>query len=284
MVPRPKSKQEVMSDFEARKKLLSASEPKKTKKKKKTAKNGSSSAVLTKTTAEETDPLHPVAEPTVDNTTSSLYNGGLGAGMGMMGGGMLGMGGMYGGMYGSPYGMGMGFGMGPLNTLNQFLMGVQTAIYSLNSAVQVIGMNKQALHQLLDAASSMVEHALATWHEMRALEAIAKDQETEEQKMRRRRLKALRWAMVVAATYAAWRVIRSAFSSRKHRRRNLTSATETSYASYSNQAMTPYNGGGYNSSPYSTSGYGMSPYNSSGMGGMYGAGGGYGQSYGGGFY
>ena len=253
------------TDFQARRKLLGTSDGKKTKKKRTVSKKKTESQKTIADTATSTAvDGNTAANNALLTTPVSPY------GMGMGGVGMMGMGGMYGGMYGggmygSPYGM----GMGPLNSLNQFLFGVQTAIYSLTSAVQVVGMNAQALHQLLDAASSMVDHALATWHEMRALEATSNENETQEQKMRRRRLKALRWAMVVAATYAAYRLVRSIMSSRKSRqRRRITSTSEPHYASSS--ATTPYHNSGYNHSPYS-GGYG---------GGMYGAGGGYGMGYG----
>lgn len=279
MAPRAK---QTANDFQARKKLLEAGSGKKAKKQ--------ATLHVTKKKAEaSTTTATPASasSPPVDNTASNnaLLSSGYGGGLGSMG--MMGMGGMSmygGGMYGSPYGMGMGgmgTGMGPLNSLNQFLFGIQTAIYSLSSAVQVIGMNTQAFHQLLDAASSMIDHALATWHEMRVLEATATEGETEEQKMRRRRLKALRYAMVVAATYAGYRFIRSVLPSRTSRRRRRigTSDPQQYSSNYNNSnAMTPYNSGGY--SPYS-SGYGGSPYSSTGM---YGAGAGYGMGYGGGFY
>jgi hypothetical protein len=259
----------LMSDFQARKKMLegesrasgSCSKTSKKKSTKKAAsKNNAPSSKSQPATESGTAMINQPASSTTDPLLSTAAGVG-GLGMGVYGG----MGyGMYGGMMGSPYGMGMGYGTGPLSSLNQFLFGVQTAIYSLSSAVQVIGMNTQALHQLLDAASSMLDHALATWHEMRALEANEKATETEEQKMRRRRLKALRWALVVAATFTAFRLLRSLFAARKKGRRRPPLTADPYHNSSLVQA------GGY--SPYSSGGYGMSPYGS-GMGGMYGAGG-----------
>lgn len=283
----PSSKQQqdkTLRDFQARKKLLegesrtagATSKKKSTKKTGKASKNApSSKAHPTTSSGVGGTAMNPSTGPiTTDPLSTGAGLGGLG--MGAYGG--MGYGGMYGGMMGSPYGMGMsgmGYGTGPLNTLNQFLFGVQTAIYSLSSAVQVIGMNTQALHQLLDAASSMLDHALATWHEMRALEANEKATETEQQKMRRRRLKALRWALVVAATYTAFRLLRSLFAARrKGRRRPLLTADP-----YHHNSSLVAQASGY--SPYSSGGYGMTPYGS-GMGGMYGAGGLYGGS--GGYY
>jgi len=124
---------------------------------------------------------------------------------------------MYGGagMYGmSPYYGGMPQ-MGPLSGLNQFLFGVQNVVFSLSQAVQILGMNTQALQQLLDTATTMLEQALAAYKEMRALEMMANDSESEEAKKKRRRLKALRWALVLAVTYGGYRVVRVAFQQKR---------------------------------------------------------------------
>ena len=199
-----------------------------------------------------------------------MYGGG---GMGgMYGGGGMGMGGMgMGGgmgMMGSPYGMSpmMGGMGGPLSNLNQFLFGIQNVLSSLGQAVQIVGMNTQAVKQLLEAASGMFDHAVATWSEMRAIEAAASEFESEEHKKRRRRLRALRWAMVTAATYAGYKCIKWLFSSsrRRHQRPMLegqpSSATGGYNASYRPYSGDPYAGSGnYGSSPY---GGGYSSYGS----------------------
>jgi len=181
----------------------------------------------------------PTAAGVEDDKGNSSTTGGLGvAGLSPYGlGGM----GMYGGpgamMMGSPYssiGMGMGMGMGSgsmmmggmggggplLNSLNQFLFGVQAVIYSLSSAVQVIGMNTHALQQLVEALQQMIDHAVTTFREMRTLEASSSANETEEQKLRRRRLKALRWAFVLTATYASYRLMRSIVTTRRNKKRH----------------------------------------------------------------
>lgn len=189
--------------------------------------------------------------------------------MGMYGGGAGGFGGM--GMMGSPYGMSSPMmGGGPLSGLNQFLFGIQNVVFSLGQAVQIVGMNTQAVKQLLEAATAMFDHAVASWSEMRSIEAAANEFESEEMKKRRRRLRALRWAMVTAITYTGYKVIRWLFSSGKRNRRMLEGqlpATGGQMAPY----RAPYNSG-YD--PYASTGYGNS-YGSSPYGG-YGGSHGYG--------
>ena len=78
-------------------------------------------------------------------------------------------------------------------------------------------MNTQAIQQLLDTASTMLDHAMKTYKEMRALEARNNELESEEDKKQRRRLRALRWMMIATVTYAGYRVIKLAFRRRKQR-------------------------------------------------------------------
>lgn len=141
-------------------------------------------------------------------------------------GGMYGMGG--GGGYGMipPYGGGgaagmmmMGMGGGPLSGLTQFLMGVQNVVFSLGQAVQIVGLNAEAVQHLLESVVCMFDHAAATWHEMQRLEVEARVAESDEMKIRRRRLRALRWALSAAATYAGYAVIRKLLLSLQGRRR-----------------------------------------------------------------
>ena len=313
--------EQAVLDFQARKKLLAgntstttttstdftaSSDTRLVVPKKKTKKRQAGQTVSSATNASGeqvlstsvTDGQQPNALDTTSTAGLSAYGGllgGVGAGYGMGGMGMMGS--PYGGigMMGSPYGMGMmgGMGMGGpfLSSLNQFLFGIQTAIYSLSSAVQVIGMNTHALQQLVEAASGMVDHALRTYHELRTIELNVQENESDEQKMRRRRLKALRWALLVGTTYAAYRLIRGLMVARKQRRRRLEASYPSSYYNANGQhSGYDYGGasaGGYNPYPHhlsSGNAYGMSSYSSNpgSMGGMN-SGGGYG-GYGGGFY
>jgi hypothetical protein len=143
--------------------------------------------------------------------------GGLGGGYGsMLGGGAGLLGGGFGSLLGSPYGGGYG-GMpsGPFSGLNQFLFGVQNLVFSLSQAVQIVGMNTHAIQQLLESATAMFDHAVATWQEMQVVEASNIARETEEMKKRRRRLRALRWALVTAFTYSGYKLIRYLLCSRQ---------------------------------------------------------------------
>ena len=129
--------------------------------------------------------------------------------------------GLYGGaasmMPPSPYmGMGMGMGMGMntmgtpyLSGLNQIVYGVQNIIFSISQAIQVVGANQQALQQAWESLNQMVDHAVATFHEMRALESVARECETEEEERKRKRLKALRYAFVFGGGWLAYKLIRN---------------------------------------------------------------------------
>jgi hypothetical protein len=218
------------------------------------------------------DPYNSLYSP---NNTMSYGGGGMGMG-GMYGGGGMGMGGMYGGGMGMGMGMGSPYGMspmmgGPLSNLNQFLFGVQNVLSSLGQAVQIVGMNTQAVKQLLEAATGMFDHAVATWSEMRAIEAAASEFESEEHKKRRRRLRALRWAMVTAATYAGYKCIKWLFSSSRRRHQRPMLEGQPSTGGYS-APYRPYSSDPYASSAHSGN-YGSSPY---GGGYSYGSGQGYG--------
>lgn len=185
-----------------------------------------------------------------------------------------GLGGMGYGMYGSPYGYGgmapmMG---GPFSGLHQVLFGVQNVIFSVNQVVQMLGVNQHALQQTLDSLTQMVDKAIATFHELRALEAQQEKQATEEQLKRKSRLKALRWALLVGTSWIVYKIIRRLAISK--RRRRITSGPHMGNMqnnSYGLANPTPYSSyqssGPYYSSPYN--GMGMNPGNGTFGGGFY---------------
>ena len=177
------------------------------------------------------------------NTGFGSPYGGLGMGMGGMGMGGMGMMPYYG-------------GTGPLSGLNQFLFGVQNVIFSLGQAVQIVGMNTQALQQLLESGTTMVDNAIATWHEMQTIDRLQQSRETEEEKKRRRRLRALRWALVMGVSYAAYKIVRYILSISK-RKRLTASSYPPPYGA--RPPMTSYPPDPYQSSNYGPSAYG-SPY------------------------
>lgn len=225
---------------------------------------------------------------------SMMYGGGMNSpfmGSPMMGMAGYGMGslGMMGGAYGGGgYMLPSPLAGAPLSGLNQFLFGVQSVIFSLSQAVQIIGMNTQALHQLVDMVSTMFDHAVQTWHEMRTLDQMKWRNESEEEQKKRRRLRALRWALLVGATYSAYRILRMVLTrmksrhSRRHRRGiDWMSGTVAGAAG----SMLGYQGttttGMYNRPIGYGDTYGYQPhvghYNTYGGGGSY-------PSHGGGFY
>lgn len=173
---------------------------------------------------------------------------------GMMGGGMN-----YGGVYGSPY-YGAPMMMGPFSGIHQVLFGVQNVVFSLTQAVQLLVTNQHAIQQAFDSLTGMMDHMVSTFHEMRALEAMERGSETKEQQRRRRRLKALRWALTMSASWLLYKIIRRLTS----RRRRLGYGEATGYP-----AITPR-------SPYSTG------YNPMMYGGGHGSGFPFGSMFGGG--
>jgi hypothetical protein len=182
-------------------------------------------------------------------------------------------------------GMMGGVGMGPFSGLYQVLYGVQNVVFSISQAVQLVGMNQELLRQSWESLTKMVDHAIATFHEMRALELHMNQQreETEEDMQRRKRLKALRYALVMGGSWLAYKFIRHLLFYKKNRRRLTAADTSNSYSpgtgfmgSLGMSTLPPYT-----SSSYHGSGGGYSPYSS--MNNNMFNGGGYGYS-GTGFY
>merc|ERR1719221_2170810 len=101
-----------------------------------------------------------------------------------MAGGM--MGGSYGysnmGMMNPMHSMGMGMGMGgmmmghqpyfstaPLNNITNMLFGLQQAIFSLSQVVQIVGMNSNALSQMVSSTLHLFDSAYNTISELHTL-------------------------------------------------------------------------------------------------------------------
>lgn len=121
-------------------------------------------------------------------------------------------------------------------------------------------MNTHALQQLLDTATTMFDHALQTFKEMRMLDAANEALESEEEQKRRRRLKALRWALIMSVVYGGYRLIRRLFQ-RRQMQCQIAMYPANQPAATSTSAIQPYYGGGYYQPPhYGGTGY---PYSSS---------------------
>lgn len=107
--------------------------------------------------------------------------------------------------------MGMGLntmGVPYLSGLNQIVYNIQSVVFSITQAIQVVGANQEALQHAWESLNQMVDHAVLTFHEMRALESIERECETEEERKRRKRLKALRYAFVFGGGWLAYKLIR----------------------------------------------------------------------------
>jgi len=166
----------------------------------------------------------PVSSP-MDATGLAPYGGGIGA---------VSPYGFYGGaspmMSPSPY-MGMGMntmGLPYLTGFNQFVYNIQNIIFSISQAIQVVGANQQALGHAWDSLNQMVDQAVVTFHEMRALEIAGRECETEEERQKRKRLKALRYAFVFGGSWLAYKLIRNLlFRKRSLQRRPQIQSTQT---------------------------------------------------------
>ncbi|KAG7345405.1 hypothetical protein IV203_032936 [Nitzschia inconspicua] len=191
-----------------------------------------------------TDRLNPYNINTMNPYGASLYGSSAGAATGMM---------MIPPMY-------MG-GMGPFSGVYQVLYGVQNVVYSISQAVQLVGMNQQLLQQAWESLSQMVDHAISAFHEMRALEQKVNREETDEDKQRRKRLKALRYAFVFGGSWLAYKIVKGLLFHKKNKRRLTTLSTTTGIdglgSNVGSSAMSPYSssyygqGMGYGN-PYST--------------------------------
>ena len=155
-----------------------------------------------------------------DNYSNINSMNSMGGGYGMGGMGGMNMMGMGMGMGMSPYSMGgMGMGMGgmgmggyggmggPLSSINQFLFSFQSIIFSLGQAMQVVGMNTQAMEQLYQQAMHMMDTALVTMQDLKSLECKDLSLLSEEEQKKRRRLKALRWGLMMGVSYVGVKVV-----------------------------------------------------------------------------
>jgi hypothetical protein len=80
-------------------------------------------------------------------------------------------------------------------------------------------MNTQALHQLYGQGMTMLDNILNTLHEINTLENASQKQLSEEDKKRRRRLKALRWSILVGGSYVGYRVVANWIKKRREFKR-----------------------------------------------------------------
>ena len=141
------------------------------------------------------------------------------------------------------YGPSMGYGnmgFGPLSTINQYLFSFQSFIFAIGQAVQIVGMNTHQLHQLYDQLTALVDQALNYINEMKTLsiQEVATKNLSDEERRRRRRLKAIRWGLLFSASYASFWTILKWYKKRKdfkRRKRLITDGGEM--LSYGNPNM-----------------------------------------------
>lgn len=181
---------------------------------------------------------------------ASMYSPTPFSSYGMMGGGM------------PYYGGGTMMGGGPFSGIYQILFGVQNVIFSLTQAVQLVGTNQQALQHALDSVTKMVDSAISTFAELRALEA--QKTYTPEEQRRRKRLQALRWALVMGGSWLVYKIIRRLTSKQKRIAYHAYSRSQGSPMSNHYQPYGGFGSMGMGGSSYFGSGYGSGGYGGAG--------------------
>lgn len=91
-------------------------------------------------------------------------------------------------------------------------------------------MNTHALQQLFHTAMSFFDNAVSTLNEIRALNiaSASEDEMSEEEVKRRRRLKALRWSLVMGVSYAGYKLMRRWLLRRRQLRQMIASGVNNS--------------------------------------------------------
>ncbi len=118
---------------------------------------------------------------------------------------------------------------------------------------KVLGMNTQALNQLYHQAIAMMDQALSTIHELKTLEETNDNGElSEEEKKKRRRLKAIRWSIVFGISYAGYSLFRKWLRKRRYYKeymsrtggRMITGQDHSHHHSHNHNQYSSYSGGG----------------------------------------
>ena len=102
----------------------------------------------------------------------------------------------------------MGMDLPYLSGLNQMVYSIQSIVFSISQAIHMVGTNQQVLQQAWESLNKMVDNAVLTFHEIRAAERSIEANESEEERNRRKRLKALRYAFVFGGSWLAYKLVR----------------------------------------------------------------------------
>ena len=154
-----------------------------------------------------------------------------------------------------------GGGAGPFSTITNYLLGIQNVIMSIGQVVQIVSFNASSLQQLCESVLAMFEHAIRSWHEQQQQNRLLKrdntggiwndnndvrtPEEIQKALQQRRRLRALRYTVTIAISYAIYSIIRKVlFQQQRHNRhleqsplynhQNEMSATPSMYHANSN--------------------------------------------------
>ena len=81
-------------------------------------------------------------------------------------------------------------------------------------------MTTQALNQLYHQAIAMLDQALGVIHELQTLETHDNGRLTDEEKKKRRRLKAFRWSIMLGVSYGGYTLVRKWLRKRREYKNN----------------------------------------------------------------
>merc|ERR1719410_2885220 len=104
------------------------------------------------------------------------------------------------------------FSNAPLSNITNMLFGLQQAIFSLSQVVQIVGMNSNALSQMVSSTLHLFDSAYNTISELHTLHQNTTRTEnkaiiSEDERKRLRRLKALRWSLVLGVSYSMYKIL-----------------------------------------------------------------------------
>jgi len=135
------------------------------------------------------------------------------------------------GMYGGGFSGEQISGLGHPGITN-FLFSVQSVVFSLGQTMQIISMNSQALSQMCQSTKQMIEQAVKNLIEFKSQFEnfmISCDKHatshtltnSEQDRKRRRKLKAIRWTLAMTVTFMGYKLVRYAMQRRRRRPQNL---------------------------------------------------------------
>jgi parvulin-like peptidyl-prolyl isomerase len=101
----------------------------------------------------------------------------------------------------------------------QVIYGAQNLIFSLSQIIQLIGANQRQLNHAWESLNQLIEHAVSTFNEMRAIDKMREEnEETHDQKQKQKRLRTLRYAFFFGGSWFLYKLLRYLLFRKKSKR------------------------------------------------------------------